>query len=267
MVLPVAAPMAVGSGLSLAQAGSLASGFGSLLGGLSSVFGGKKKGPTMQDQIDGQIQLQRKQFQQTMENADRYGIHRLVALGAMPSGGASFSIGGGDGGNWATDVADMGQGIGRALDAFSGPEQRKAEDILTRQSVERADLENELLRSEIALKRSQIGPAVPFGAVNFSPDEVTMGAKGFEAGIPQANQRLMYNADGDTIRAMSPELSAAGLDDGPASWYYQLTRTLPDMFSNDVKSVIRKDQAWTRKQYAKFKKKALNKSSYNPYKM
>lgn len=257
----VAAPAAA---FTLADAAGLASGFGSLLGGLGSAFGGKKKGPTMQDQINGQIQLQRKQFEQTMANADRFGIHRLVALGAMPSGGASFSVGGGEAGNWATDLPEMGQNIGRALDAFSGPEQRRVQDVLTRQSIERGDLENELLRSEIALKHAQTGPATPFGQVVTVPDEVTAGSHGYEAGVSQANQRLMFNQDGSTIRAMGPDLAGAGLDDGPANWWYQLSRTLPDMVSADAnyftKRAGKKLRNWyednkrRKKMYSQFRK-------------
>lgn len=262
MVLPMAAPAA--AGLTLADAGAFASGFGSLLGGLGSVFGGKKKGPTMQDQINGQIQLNRKQFEQTMANADRFGIHRLVALGALPSGGASFSVGGGDSGNWATDVADMGQNIGRALDAFSAPEQRKVQDILTRQSIERGDLENDLLRSEIALKHAQTGPAFPVGPVQVVPDQVTAGSGGYEAGVSQANQRLMFNQDGSTIRAMGPDLAGAGLDDGPANWYYHLTRTLPDMIAADSNYFTKRAGRALRKAVTK---KRGDKSKYNPYRM
>lgn len=91
-------------------------------------------------------------------DAKAAGVHPLYALGAQTHM-ASPSFVGSDVGR---DVARMGQDISRAVSATQSEEER----TLSRLTLERAGLENELLRSRIARENSaQVGPGVPIGHV------------------------------------------------------------------------------------------------------
>lgn len=97
-----------------------------------------------------------------MEAARENGIHPLVALGIPPSsvGGESYI---GDVGPSASIASDMGQGIGRAVEAYATKDERALTAQLQKLAVERSMLENESLKSDVALKRAQLAPALPFG--------------------------------------------------------------------------------------------------------
>lgn len=102
-------------------------------------------------------------------DAQAAGLHPLAALGAQTS---SFSnVVGGNYDIPKTDFGGMGQDIGRAIDAkATAPERqdRMAQAIArTAQvfSLEKLNLENEQLKSNIALTRAQLPPALPGSAL------------------------------------------------------------------------------------------------------
>lgn len=94
------------------------------------------------------------------------GIHPLSLLGMNPASASTVAaMPNFGGGNWRKGVADAGQDIGRAISATAGAEERAA---LSRLTLERGGLENELLRVQIAnqvqaLQRgtAQVGPPMP----------------------------------------------------------------------------------------------------------
>lgn len=124
---------------------SLISTGGSLLGGL---FGGKKA-PKFQVQLNDSLTAQRmtanRAWDDVMHNAKKYKIHPLAALGANVQASAPvFQAGGGD------TSPSMGQNIVNSL--ASGASQYfmgKANEEMNKLALERAGLENELLRSQI----------------------------------------------------------------------------------------------------------------------
>lgn len=67
------------------------------------------------------------------------------------------------------------------------------------------------------------------------PKQVISGLGGLESGAAQAHQDVLWNASGDRVRVMSDALSSAGMDEGPGQWYYQLSRTLPEMLGADAR--------------------------------
>ncbi len=129
---------------------------------LASAFA--DKGPGFREQLNTARTAQHKQimghFASTMKAAEVNKIHPLVALGISPSSGG-FSL--------SQDVSSgMGQNIGRAVrSAFSGSRQ---EQELADLAVERAHLENDLLRSQISNINYQPGDP----RVISKPDEETM---------------------------------------------------------------------------------------------
>jgi hypothetical protein len=157
-VLPPATPFIKSSGLSalLGSGGSSAitgalSSVGSFLGGplggfagsvLSSAFGGKKKrGPSISDQLAASLQNTQNHF----KFYKREGIHPLVAMGGNISSGPSSYHG---------DGFKTGQNFGRIAEkTIEGFRETK----LAKLAVERAELENDLLRSQITSVNQQPG--------------------------------------------------------------------------------------------------------------
>lgn len=96
-------------------------------------------------------------------DAEAAGLHPLAALGAQTN---SFSNVVGSSGD-TNDYATMGQNIGRSIDAGSTNSERtdRMSKAIARTaevfSLEKMNLENEQLKSQIALTRSQIPPALP----------------------------------------------------------------------------------------------------------
>lgn len=90
-----------------------------------------------------------------VEDAKAAGLHPLAALGVQMSGYNPVSS--------SSNFGDMGQDIGRAIDATrTGPERDEASGTLGKLALERAGLQNDLLRAQIA-KLNQAGqpPARP----------------------------------------------------------------------------------------------------------
>jgi hypothetical protein len=140
---------------------------GQLAGGLvNSVFG--SKGPSFQAQLNDQLQATKKltrsqnyhAFEATIEAAKANKIHPLAAIGTSV-GGASMPI---YNNNESGQIID-GQNLGRAAASiFSGKRERQMQDL----ALERAHLENDLLRSQITSVNSQPGDA-PTPVVGSSP--------------------------------------------------------------------------------------------------
>lgn len=99
-----------------------------------------------------------------VDDAKAAGLHPLAALGASTTSFAPSYVGGSVG----RDLAEAGQDYSRAVTATSSAGERRANDaVLLRLGVERAELENELLKARIAKERGQIGPPMPTVAQTF----------------------------------------------------------------------------------------------------
>lgn len=135
---------------------------GTIISAGASLLGGILANKSQKDANDANAELQREFAQNGIRwkvaDAEAAGIHPLYALGAQTSpaspsyAGSNFSF-----------MNDMGQDIGRAVDAKrTQPERAKARiDAL---AIERGELENQLLRSQIS-RINQPGhpPALPTG--------------------------------------------------------------------------------------------------------
>lgn len=115
-------------------------------------------------------------------DAQAAGLHPLAALGAQTS---SFSnVVGGNYDIPKTDFGGMGQDIGRAIEAGSTASERNdrmgAAIARTAQvfGLEKMNLENEVLKNQVALTRAQLGPALPGSALahlSRSPQRTSQG--------------------------------------------------------------------------------------------
>lgn len=170
----------------LESLGPILSGIGQAAGGAASLFGGNSGGggwqqlAIMREQAQLQREFAQNGIQWRVNDAKAAGIHPLYALGG---GGASYSpsaVHVGDRGNndLGRDLANMGQGLGRAVAATASKEDRseaaytaqvRAEN-LKRLSLENQNLELQIAASQGALMRAQVGPPMPTGPATSRPD-------------------------------------------------------------------------------------------------
>lgn len=135
--------------------------WGSLISAGASLLGGYLSNRSADDRHDENVQLQREFAQNGISwkvaDAKRAGIHPLYALG---NNGIAFQPTHAFGDDMASGLASAGQDIGRAIDSTRNSDDRVAArmDAL---AVERGELENELLRSRIALLEQQRNPPMP----------------------------------------------------------------------------------------------------------
>lgn len=115
------------------------------------------------------------QIQWKTADAKAAGIHPLYALGA-PTSSYSSTVGNYGPDPMSSSLREMGQDIGRAVEATSTSGRRES-DKMAALGLERAGLENDLLRSQIAkLNQPGTGPAAPGGS---RPNTVMMGGTPF----------------------------------------------------------------------------------------
>lgn len=108
-------------------------------------------------------------------DAKRAGIHPLYALGA-PTMSPAVSLGNDP---MAAAVGSMGQDIGRAVDAGLTGDQKALGKVGTALSLENMQLQNDLLRSRIAMMNTSRNPSLPVG---LGPDPNIIEGQG-DAGI------------------------------------------------------------------------------------
>lgn len=255
--------------MDFAGIGALLGGIGQAAGGAAGLFGGGNSGQGYWQQLAlmrEQAQLQREFAQQGIQwrvaDAKAAGIHPLYALGG---GGASYtpsaiSVGDSGGSDLGRDLANMGQGLGRAVAAASSKEDRADAAYQAQMRImglERASLENRLLETQIAasqgaLMRAQVGPGIPSGpSVSVSgngvyssrPAEVTTnnpGRPGNEAGPQQPGGRYVSMHPGGGVVASLPskEMNFEDLGTpGTASW--QFWNSIMPFISSDARNAAR----------------------------
>lgn len=159
---------------------------GSIAGGLLS--GGGSDGPSTKTQLywnhQNQKEFARNGIRWRVADAKRAGIHPLAALGAQTHSFSPTVVAPDGGSNLGAHVAQLGQDIGRAVDAtrtraerFREIEEAKAREARTharqeqmdqlnlerhRADLQHMDMQNQLLASQIArYKSAQVGPGMP----------------------------------------------------------------------------------------------------------
>lgn len=135
------------------------------IGGILNYFTGRQNA-AREDRMNmlnfqQQQQFARSGIQMRVADAKAAGIHPLYAVGANTPQYSPMSVAGQPG--LGDTVKGMGQSLERAALATAGRDDRlgaftqKMRDL----QLERGSLENEKLRSEIAVNHGQIGPAMP----------------------------------------------------------------------------------------------------------
>lgn len=144
--------------------GSLISAGASLAGGFLGRSAQKSANSTNAAIAAENAALQREFAQNGIQwkvaDAQKAGIHPLYALGASTHSFSPVSVGAIPESGLAAGLADAGQNIGRAIDATRSNKDKAAARI-SELSVERGELENQLLREQIRNMRSQTGPGLP----------------------------------------------------------------------------------------------------------
>ena len=135
---------------------------GEVIGGLGSLLGGWLGSESQKDINAKNIAMQQQFAQQGIRwkvaDAKAAGIHPLYALGAQTH---SFQNLAGDS-SMGDAVKSASQNFGRAAQAAMTAKEREATNMLTALQLEKAGLENDLLRTEvIGKKRAMLGPALP----------------------------------------------------------------------------------------------------------
>lgn len=196
----------------------------------ASLLGGAMSSNSASNAAESNAKLQ-KEFAQNgirwkVADAQAAGIHPLYALGANTHSFAPSHVGDSSMGN---AVAEMGQNISRSIDATRNKAERSALDKLT---LERAGLENDLLRSQIHASNVAVNkasnPSLPGGVtaidgqgdsglVQVNPSERTSRHRenaGAVAGAPQPAAVVVQNIDGSTstlpAKDVSESLEAGG---------------------------------------------------------
>lgn len=152
-----------------------------------------------------------------VEDARESGIHPLYALGASVPTYSPVSIGGVSGNPMGAALAAAGQDVSRALMAGESPKGRlgAASEAMQVLQVENAQLQNELLKSQIAKMNAQLGPATP-SVPGGAEIELKEGKQDDVTPLAAANRKLAPHrgwSDGQTFEDRWGEWggSAAGL--------------------------------------------------------
>lgn len=141
---------------------------GPIISGASSLLGGILSSGAAKDAAEEQAELQ-KEFAQNairwkVADAKAAGVHPLYALGANTVSYSPVSVGDTSIGS---ALSDMGQDVGRAVEAVQSQPERDAAKKLTLLQLERAGLENEYLKTQIQgqvtsnLRNAQVPPPFP----------------------------------------------------------------------------------------------------------
>lgn len=178
--------------------GALLSAGSSLLGGL---LGRKSADKQAKQNIKLQKQFAQEGIQWKVKDAEKAGVHPLYALGAQTHSFSPVSVGD----PLPGAIADMGQNIGRAVDTGRTSNERFAHR-LGELSVQRAELENTKLASEIALMQQ---PGTPPAPVTENPV-----VPGQAVNITKPDQSIALASNPSQDAAVNPELTLVRTKDG-----------------------------------------------------
>lgn len=206
--------------------------FGSILGGLGSILGGVFGRSAADDNKDAQFHFANNGIQMRVKDAEKAGIHPLYALGAQTPQFQPVST------DWASD---MGQGLsqlGQSADDFlkrGTSAEGKFGATMQALSVERGQLENDLLRSQIA-RLNSTGMATPFannpamegqgnsGLVTPQPAQPTVANPAAPSEVPGAFTDIQWHRTTDGGWAALPsDNMKQGIEDSPMEyqWFFR----------------------------------------------
>lgn len=144
---------------------------GAGISAIANLFGGSQAQKSQEKMAAQNIALQ-KEFAQSgirwkVADAKAAGLHPLAALGAGTTSFSPVSIGS----PMAGSLSSAGQDISRAMNSMATPNEKSS--ALEALTLERAGLENELLRTRIrGMRAAGSGPGLP-GADKVQPPQLT----------------------------------------------------------------------------------------------
>lgn len=206
---------------------------GDIFGGIIGANEGDKSRDLQANTWENNARLQKefaqKGIQWRVQDAKKAGIHPLYAIGAQTSSYAPTQIG--DTANYsaAEAVRSMGQNIDRAIYATSTKVQRMQEAL----STERMQLENDLIRSQIAASNAAISratnPPMPMLDVPFEREGFQPGHPSAQAG-PGSDIAYSHTASGGYSPMKSKSTQEGYEDDffGNLAWNVR-NRLLPSL--------------------------------------
>ena len=184
-----------------------------------------------------QRRLNQNAIQDRVADANAAGVHPVFALGASVQPGSVHVVGNED----RPKLEGMGQDISRAAQAYMTRDERTASKIASGLALEKAQLENDLLRSQIAKETAQLPPGMPgrqsipgqgdARVVTDSSRDIAhhIGQPGVEATPHDVATKRYFNRDGSVSHYPSDNVAQAIED----NWLYQFehfmrNRVLPD---------------------------------------
>lgn len=189
---------------------------GALLGAAGGVLGSIFNNNSAKKQMQQQVRFAKNGIQWKVEDATKAGLHPLAALGANTMSYSPVQVG-----DISGPLSDMGQNVGRAVQAAGTDSQRAIGAVDRGLMLERAGLENDLLRSQIASEnaklRAQLGPPMP-AIAGMSPEIVTDPKRTSGVNMGVGIKTNPYFSDAQTYEDRYGELggSALGLANIPA---------------------------------------------------
>lgn len=216
---------------------------GGLLSGIGSIVGGLFGSESQQDANNANAALQydfaKNGIQWKVADAKAAGVHPLFALGAQTNMASPSYVGDSV---LPGALSQAGQDIGRAIDATRSKSDRFSARMQALQ-VQRGELENQLLASQIAKLNASPNPSMPVGdefmipgqgnspLVRTDPSRITSSRSGdasMEAAPPSPAVKQFINRDGSIMNWPSQDAKNAIEDVTPYEIeHYYLNRIAP----------------------------------------
>lgn len=200
---------------------------GGLLGGLLGNSAANKRQTQM---LQWQERMDNTKIQRLQKDAKKAGVHPLAAMGTSLTSPSPVEVGG------RPDFSDMGQNVGRALDATMSADQ-KANDYtraIQNLTLDRMNLENDVIRTQL------VNSAAATVRQPSSPPTF-IGRDSREAPSPVADlkpeKQDTYTLFGKTFK-QNPDFSAAeriqNVFGEPVEWPYSVVKILAELAEHGV---------------------------------
>lgn len=248
----------------------------SLLSGIGGLFGGKSSAAKQEElawkqhewNLNAQREFAMNGLQYRAYDAKMAGLHPLYAVGAnLPTYSPTSMVGSSDSSpSWGDKLQNLGQGIGRAAQAYQSKDDRAKSDLAENLALEKAKLENDLLRSNIShVNRQSVPPSInssslPItgqgnsimgdgGLVEVLPSQRTssmVARPATEAAISPAN-KMFVNADG-TLSIWPSSDAKQSIEDSPYEyehiWKNRVIPYLDEKFGSYFDRQLQRRHDW-----------------------
>lgn len=241
---PVVAGMSAAASSAAPSFMSSLSSVAPFISSFTGLFGGGSSGPkqpSFQDQVDVQKQFAKHGIRWRVEDAIAAGVHPLYALGANTTSFSPVSVGGSSGRSSGERFAQFGQDITRAIDTTrTGPERLQAR--LGALAVQRGELENILLASQIARLNGAGGSGTVFPGIDVQPSKSISPSsnRGVEAAAPPGSV-VYVGYDGRPMMAPNQQLSESMEGNWPVGMFQNLAHNTVPFYWDRFKKFAREN--------------------------